>query len=190
MGRRRGLLGLAAVAATAALAAACGSGQPGSLLPASPPITRVGDAQGFSLHVTLPASTFAAGEVIPISTTVTWNGPADSARIFGSGMGPVAFLVAEVGGAGRTMGGVMTADCAVKAYSRGVPVAIPLQKSGAYQENDPQAEFYRAWNADPALRLPAGRWQVAVSLSGYLLPCDQDAPALEIKLAPIDLLVQ
>jgi hypothetical protein len=173
------------------LSALVGCGSPQSISSGEPAAVggRV-EANGFVLDVHLPASTFASGDAIPITTTFTWVGPAPAATIWGSGMGPVTFGFSEVGGQRRAMGGVMTADCSPKEFQRGVPVAIPLMKSGAYDGNDPQADFYRAFFADPLLHLPPGQWQLRVSAGGYLKPCDMAAPTVELNVPVIALEVR
>jgi hypothetical protein len=147
-------------------------------------------ASDFILRTSLPGEAFASTDAITVTTTLTWIGPAAKATIWGSGMGPVTFGFVEIDGARRMMGGAMTADCTSKEFPRGVPVDIPLSKSGAYLGNDPQAAFYQSWFADPVLHLPAGHWQLSVSAGGYLAPCDAGARSFEAKLPPIDLLIR
>jgi hypothetical protein len=167
------------------VSAAC-SGPNQTNLPEAP-VVHVAEAAGFSLQVGVPRSSFSSTDVIPVEATLTWVGPAPQAAIWGSGMGPASFVFAEVGGRGRTLGGVMSGDCRRTDYARGVSVVIPLRKSSAYAEDDPDAAFYMAWNADPQLRLPAGHWQIQVSAGGFLTPCEWNAPELRLLLPPIDL---
>ena len=77
---------------------------------------------------------------------------------------------------------VQTADCAQHDYTRGVPVPVPFRKSGGFSEDDPNADFYRVYFADPVLRLPSGRWRIGASAGGFLVPCEMDAPMVEIHL--------
>ncbi len=154
------------------------------------PIGIRAENQGFLLQVSLPSQAFASADAIPVTTTLTWTGPAARASIWGSGSGPVEFLITEVGGGRRSMGGAMTADCRPSSYPRGVPVDVPLVKSGGYSGDDPNAAFYQAWYADPVLRLPAGRWQLRVTAIGFLAPCAAGAPELDLATAPIELLIR
>jgi hypothetical protein len=140
----RGAAPVAALLVGAVLLAACGSDPAPSDGPAAVPVTGEGADAGFVLQVTLPSAAFAASDAIAVATTVMWQGAAAKAGIWGSGMGPVSFVFTEVGGFNRTMGGVMSGDCGLKEFPRGVPVAIPFQKAGAYSGDDPQAAFYRA----------------------------------------------
>ena len=79
----------------------------------------------------------------------------------------------------------MTADCGQHEFPRLVPVAVPFRKTGGFSADDPNADFYRAFFADPVLRLPAGRWQVTASVSGFLVPCEMNAPMVNISLASV-----
>jgi hypothetical protein len=36
----------------------------------------------------------------------------------------------------------------------------PIKKSGGYSDSQPDAAFYRAFFADPLVRLPAGEWDI------------------------------
>ncbi len=111
-----------------------------------------------------------------------WTGPKPQASIWGSGSGPVAFGLAQIDGDIVIAGARMTADCVSHEYARLVPVALPFRKSGGFSNDDPNAAFYKAFFADPVLRLPAGRWRVTASLSGFLEACDADAPGVGINL--------
>ncbi|HUQ79232.1 MAG TPA: hypothetical protein VM427_10240 [Patescibacteria group bacterium] len=183
------LAGLAALGASVILvAAACDAGPSSTDQPVA-----VGGrvvAEGFVLEVRLPSQTFATTDAIPVRTTLTWTGAPGGGRIWGSGSGPVSFTFNELGGAGRTMGGAMTADCGMKEFPAGVPTEITVAKSGGWTGEDPNAAFYQAWYKDPALHLPAGRWQMRVSVGGFLAPCEMGARTIEASVGPIDLLVR
>ena len=173
---RRGL-GAGLAVATALLVVACSS-EPS---PDPSPPTAVAQDQGFVLVMAVPTDHFAEGQAIDVRTTLTWTGPAPKAAIWGSGMGPVGFLYEELTGRKRTLGGVMTSDCAQHPYDRGAVTRIPIGKSVAWSEDDPDAAFYREFSRDPLLRLPAGRWRITAELDGMLAPCDANAPGLKLK---------
>jgi hypothetical protein len=147
-------------------------------------------ADGFILEVRLPSAAYAPEDAIPLGATVTWTGEPGRGRIWGSGMGPVSYFFTEVGGAKRVMGGAMTADCTMKEFAAGVPTAVPLRKSGAWTDKDPNGPFYQAWFKDPLLHLPTGRWHVSVTLGGYLAQCALDAKAIEAVIGPIEIIVR
>ena len=129
----------------------------------------------------VPTDHFAQGQAIDVRTTLTWTGSAPKATIWASGMGPVGFLYEELTGRKRTIGGVMTADCAQHLYDRGVVSPIPIGKSVGWSEDDPDAAFLREFARDPLLHLPAGRWRITAEVDGLLAPCDADAPALKLR---------
>jgi hypothetical protein len=166
-----------ALAMAATLVVACSS-EPSP--DASPP-TVVAQDKGFVLVMAVPTDHFAEGQAIDVRTSLTWTGPAPNATIWGSGMGPVGFLYEELTGRHRTLGGVMTADCAQHLYDRGVVTSIPLRKNVGWSEDDPDAAFFREFARDPLLRLPAGRWRISAQVDGLLAPCDADAPALKLQ---------
>lgn len=181
-----------ALATLAGLVSIIGSACAAGPSPADEPVAIGGRvvAGGFVLEVRLPTQTFAPTDSIPVITTLTWTGAPGAGRIWGSGSGPVSFMFTEVGGAGRTMGGAMTADCTMTEFAPGVPTAIPLGKSGGWTGDDPNAAFYQAWYKDPALHLPTGHWQLRVAVGGFLVPCEMGAPTIEASIGPIDILIR
>lgn len=165
--------------------ASCGSD---GLAPEAPsPVVAQVENAGFILEVTLPRQQFGTSDAIPIQTTLTWTGAAPKGQLWGSGSGPVSFLLTEVGPPRRAMGGAMTLDCTSTDFPRGVATPVPFAKSGGWDDTDPNTDFYRAWFADPILRLPAGRWQLTVRAEGFLAPCDLHAPTFEAAIGPIEL---
>jgi hypothetical protein len=167
----------AALAMAAALVVACSS-EPSP--DASPPRV-VAQDKGFVLVMAVPTDHFAEGQAIDVRTSLTWTGPAPTATIWASGMGPVGFVYEELTGRHRSLGGVMTADCAQHLYDRGVVTSIPLNKNVGWSEDDPDTAFLREFARDPQLRLPAGRWRITAQVDGLLAPCDADAPALKLQ---------
>lgn len=184
---RGGWRGVVPAIALAVILAGCGTAEP-TPGEASPVALRAEQA-GWVLDVRLPSTTLAAVDAIPLETTLTWNGAAAQNAIWGSGSGVVTFSYAEIGGAGRSMGGVMNSDCRPHPFTRGVPVPIPPGKGWATTGEDPNLAFYRAWAADPALHLPAGRWRVVVGAEGMLAPCEANAPQLKLSI-PIELTIR
>ena len=172
----RGRLGAGLAMAVALLVVACSS-EPS---PDPSPPTVIAQDQGFVLVMAVPTDHFAEGQAIDLRTTLTWTGPAPTATIWGSGMGPVGFLYEELTGRKRSLGGVMTGDCAQHLYDRGVVARIPISKNVAWSADDPDAAFYQEFSRDPLLRLPAGRWRITAELDGMLAPCDANAPAIKL----------
>ena len=194
--RRGSLAGVAAVIVL--VLAACGeaiapTGSPGqSSSPATPPapepsevsgqpVVLEGRDAGFALSLRIGSDAVDAGAPLDVGATLTWEGAEPRAAIWASGGGPVSFGIKQVDG-DIVLDAVQTADCAQHDYTRGFPVAMPFRKSGGFSEDDPNADFYRVYFADPVLRLPSGRWGVAATTSGFLVPCEMDAPMIEIRL--------
>lgn len=183
--RLRGLAAVAAAGAIIAVVGACGAAPtpqpPNATEPSGQPIVMDGRNAGFALSLRVGNDAVDAGAPIDIAAVLTWEGADPRAMIWGSGGGPVSFGLEQIDG-DLQMDAVQTADCAQHEYARGVPVAIPFRKSGGFSADDPNAAFYRAYFADPVLRLPAGSWRVTASASGYLVPCEMDAPMVDIRL--------
>ena len=190
---RRGLLA-AAAAVTMVVVATCGQAPPNgsglasatprapdSTEPSGEPVALEGRDAGFALTLRTGSNAVDAGAPIDVAATLTWEGAEARASIWGSGSGPVSFGIKQVDG-DIMLDPVQTGDCAQHDYLRGVPVRAPFQKSGGFAEDDPNADFYRVYFADPVLRLPSGRWRIAATASGFLVPCEMDAPMVEIIL--------
>lgn len=169
-------------AALAVLVLGCGQTVPVSPEAVTGPIRASAADQGFRLTATLPADRFAAGQAIDVATELVYEGPNVGASIWSSGSGPVFFALEQLDGP-LEMGGGMNLDCSEHELRRGVPLRPPFSKSGGFTAEDPNAEFYRRFYVDPALRLPAGRWRVKAIVSGLLAPCDANAPSLEFDVA-------
>jgi hypothetical protein len=171
--------------ATALILAACGS----TPAPTDGPIPIGGQAtaQGFVLQVNLPSEVWSSADAIVVATTLTWIGAGATATLWGSGSGPATFGFEEVGGAGRSMGGGGTDDCASTVYARGVAVPMATRKTVGWDDHDPNAAFYLAWARDPVLRLPAGRWRLTVGVDGYLATCGGPPVLMSI---PLEILVR
>jgi hypothetical protein len=180
--RRRPLTFAAALAIGAVVVATCGQAPvPTPSGPTDQPIVLEGRDAGFVLSMRIGSGVVDAGAPIDISATLMWEGANASASIWGSGSGPVSFGLEEIDG-DIVLGGAMTSDCQQDEFRRLVPVPVPFQKSGGWSAEDPNAAFYRTFFADPVLRLPAGRWRVTANAGGYLLPCEMNAPMVEIRL--------
>jgi hypothetical protein len=180
----------AAVVTVVIVVAACGQApapdgsarSPDASEPTGQPIILEGRDAGFALSLRVGTDVVDAGTPIDVAATLIWEGANPMATIWGSGSGPVSFELEQIDG-DMALGGMMTADCAMHDYARLVPVQIPYRKSGGFSGDDPNAGFYRAFFADPVLRLPAGRWRVTANAGGYLMPCEMDAPTVDISLS-------
>jgi hypothetical protein len=167
--------------ATLVLVVVAGCGQSPEPAPTGLPFVVEGRDAGFAMSMRLGSEVVDAGAPIDVSAVLVWEGAAPTATIWGSGSGPVSFMLTQLDG-DIALGGLMTADCGPHEFKRLVPVAIPFRKTGGFSNDDPKADFYRSFFADPVFRLPAGQWRVTATASGYLQPCEMDAPMIDIKL--------
>lgn len=153
------------------LPAACAEAEPSSPPntgphEAQPPVEERTQDEAFELVLRLPRLSWTEGEPIEAEATLTYRGPQPVIRVFGSGSGLVLFALAQVGGVIQ-IGPAATADCVPRVLERGVPLVVPYKKSGGFSATDPNAAWYRAFFADPLLRLPEGRWELSALAEGY-----------------------
>ena len=143
----------------AAVLAACGPAAPDVYQPSgSPePIVRVGD---FTLEISSPSDTWAAGEPIEVTGKLTYLG-SGPATIYGPEPDPLSFGVREIGGT-REMPAFLTYEgAAVEVGPQSM--VVRYRKSGGWSPgDDPNEAFYEEFFADPEFRLPPGRWEITV----------------------------
>lgn len=113
----------------------------------------------FQLTVEVGKREYAAHEPISISTLLRYVGAADETLVTNSGSGLVGFSIEQVDGP-FDPGGERNADCSQSRYRRGHVEGVPFSKSGGWSPSDPLADLYRAFFADPELRLPAGTYRI------------------------------
>jgi hypothetical protein len=178
------------MALVAVLAAACsvaptptplGSGsQPG---PTSPDLAAgTVSGHGMTLSVTAEPAVVAAGEPIDVVATVT-NDRADPIIVGGPGSGIVFFSVTRLEDGVSSGPPVMEDDCTPHEFRPGQPVGFAFKKSGAFTDEDPDADFRRSYFADPELRLPSGAWRIDVTTAGVIGDqCRGERLSLEISL--------
>jgi hypothetical protein len=117
----------------------------------------------FLLTLDLQKGTWAAGEQITGQASLVLT-QGDAVDLGGSGGGVIAFSYAEIGGR-RRLDPIWTADCAPHLLTAQKPFTEPLAKSGGFSNDDPDAEFYRAFLTAPTVALPAGIWQIGAVAS-------------------------
>jgi hypothetical protein len=122
------------------------------------------DQQGrYRLVFELPRASWRADEAIDGRATLSVaNG--GGVDLGGSGGGLVGFGFAQVGGPRHVDPGWDT-DCSPYRLEPGKPVTSAIKKSGAFSDDQPDAAFYRAFLADPVVRLPAGDWTISAVAS-------------------------
>lgn len=108
-------------------------------------------------------SEYTPDELITIQASLTYRGPADSIELEPDSAGPVRIGIRE-----RVFGGIdlnvstlaMCGPGRRLTLHRDQPLLEPFKKSGGFPRDHPDASSFRAFLADPELRLPAGTWHV------------------------------
>ena len=183
----------AAIAIAALVVAACGANE--TTVPpqgTSPATTTSSPTRGPSdvvraeardgqlgLVFELEDDTFRAGE--PIDGQARLEIASGGADLVGSGSGLVGFEFREVGGR-RRIGPVWTSDCHQYRLEAGTPIVTGILKSGGFSADDPDAAFYRAFFAEPLVRLPAGRWEIAAVASFVVGECGNPEHSLRASI--------
>jgi hypothetical protein len=126
------------------------------------------DAFVLTLHG--PRTAWAAGQPIELAATLTYVGPAPQASVVGSGSGLVSFSIEQIDGP-FDLGGAGTADCQTRTMTRGQTEVVPYVKSGGWTGEDPMAARFKAFFADPTLKLDAGTYKVTATLEAYVGEC-------------------
>ena len=101
--------------------------------------------------------------------------------VWGSGGGPIAFSISQVGSP-RSTGWVSTADCVLHQAEGDQGLTTSLRKSGSWPADDPLASFYRDFFADPLYRLPPGDWEISATAIFYGADCGGDPRDLHTTL--------
>jgi hypothetical protein len=115
----------------------------------------------FRLELVLPHLDWKTNEPISGTAILGFAGAAPT-TIYGSGGSVINFAYAELGGT-RKVDPVWTADCGPLALVPATPINEGLSKSGAFDQNSPEADFVRAFLSGPDVRLPAGTWDVTAN---------------------------
>ncbi len=117
-----------------------------------------GSDELFALSIRADRGRYAADEPIEIATTLRYIGD-EQTTVTSSGAGLVAFGIEQLDGP-VDAGIGRDDDCARFDYPPGHAESVEFHKSGGYSNDDPMAEFWRTFFADPQLRLPAGEYRI------------------------------
>ena len=132
------------------------------------PLTDVAVAGGdLELRLTVERGEYVAGEDILAQAAVTYLGPDPTVQVWHA-WSPVLFKVVEVGG-DRAVGGPMPIPCLTSTWPRDDAQVFPWARSGSYSAENPtdNDRFTKAYLEDGppgGLRLPAGTWELSVTL--------------------------
>jgi hypothetical protein len=155
---------IVALLATAAILVGCAGPSPSStpMLPNGTVQTGRGGDADWEVTIQTVNASYRAGEPIDVAAALRYGGALAKATAWGSGSGPISFGIKRIDGT-IDIGGAQTDDCRPSDWPRGVAVPIRFAKSGGWIPEDPNAAFYKAYFAEPQLRLPAGTWQLTAA---------------------------
>ena len=125
------------------------------------PLSEGSDAL-FSLTIQADRGRYEVDEPVEIATTLRYLGE-QRATVTSSGGGLVSFSIEQLDGRVDAIAG-RDADCARFDYRPGDEEPVRFQKSGSYSNDDPMADFWRSFFAEPELRLPAGEYRITASV--------------------------
>jgi hypothetical protein len=142
---------------------ACATGAPA---PPTDSVAAASDTSGpYELTFAFPRSFWTEADSITGEATLALvDGP--GWRVWGSGSGVLGFAFAQVGGT-HTMASSWTLDCATHDLAADRPLTSPITKGVGVADNMVDASFYRAFNSDPLLHLPAGTWDITAIADFY-----------------------
>jgi hypothetical protein len=143
----------------------------------------------FALRIRAESAVYRSGEPIHIRAWLTYLGPKQQEGLAGSGDGLVGFSWEEQLGR-RHQGAVWHSSCVGYSIDRGKALAVPFAKSGGFSGEDPDADYWRQFFADPVFRLPVGRYRIHAETNFWIGDCGHPAPehhldaAVEITVLP------
>jgi hypothetical protein len=143
----------------ALIVASCGSGPTSAPDQSTNPVRATVTAGRFEMTFEVNRTSARPGDLIEGTATLQLlhSGPG---ALSGSGSGLIGFSFHEVGGAGRSLDPIFTADCAPHRISIDHPIVSPIVRSGGYSGDEPDAEFKRSLLEGSDLRLPPGTWEI------------------------------
>lgn len=149
-------------------------------------IFTVAEKNGFELTLYADKDTYTADEEIHIRATLEYKGLTDTITIW-HGDPYLTFSLSD-GKDFQTGGLVLTILTSTK-LNKGYLYEFSYRKSGGYSENDPDADFWRAFYQEKALKLPAGTYKVsacgAFHISEQMRP-GEEGPACELKITVME----
>ena len=160
---------------------ACGAGTPAESAD-SQEISSVATANGFVLTLYADRASYSEEEEICLRATLEYTGKGDTVTIW-HGEPYITFSITD--GESFETGGLIMTILTSTELEKGKIYEFVYSKSGGYSEDDPDADFWRAFYEEEALKLPAGTYTVTVSGAFYLserqLP-EEKGPACSLTI--------
>jgi hypothetical protein len=115
-------------------------------------------ASDFEIRLNAPLVQWTA-QPIALDAALVYHGPEPQITLWSNSDDLVQVSFGMTNGA-LSMGGLLDSGCNKFTLVRDEPVAIPIVKWGDWEADDPNADFYATWLADPELHLPVGAWEI------------------------------
>lgn len=113
----------------------------------------------FHLGLSAGATQYSTADPIDIQAQLFYEGDQPTIDLSGVFSLVNGFRVEQLDG-DLGMGPGWEEPCVLHQLQSGEPLTVPFEKSAGWGQDDPNADFYRDWSADPVLHLPAGTWLV------------------------------
>ena len=154
-----------------ALVVGCGPSSPSASSPPAPVVGKARDAQ-FELVITASQNRYRVNQPVQVATRLTYVGPKKQIKITHSGGGAVIVSLEQLDGP-FDPGGGSDASCGGSVLEAGMPVDAAYQKSGGWSGEDPMADRYKAFFADPLVRLEPGAYRFTAHADFYEGGCGE-----------------
>jgi hypothetical protein len=123
------------------------------------PVSDEYDDGTYRLVLTAGQDQYRAGQLIDVTASVTYLGPAETWSVRGPESGLVGFGI-ESDTLPILIGPAFTTACSRYEFTRGVPVDFAFSKLNAHGEPNTLNDFYSEYTSSDELRLPAGTWTI------------------------------
>ena len=164
------LLAIVLVATLAAGLARLGPLAPGATDGNGPVVATVADGL-FELSIRSAKARYTPDQPIKVEASLTYRGSGESTIGHAQGApvaasnpqgpgGPIGFGIVEPVLLEFELGPVWRESCERSTLVAGIPLTASFAKGGSFSGDDPLAELYRTYLADPALRLAHGTWHI------------------------------
>jgi hypothetical protein len=139
----------------------------------------------FVLTIRSAKASYAAGEIIEIEASLTYDGsaPIQIAHGLGGAGGPIGFGIEEPVLGGLHLGPTTADVCARTALAPGQTLTYGFAKSGTFDGHDPSGDDYKRFFEDPDLRLAEGTWHVYAVASFSIGDCTPEATSMRVDLS-------
>jgi hypothetical protein len=148
--------------------------------PSSGPVTDSQTVGDFTLTISATQASYVAGDPIDVEATLRYDG--DGTTVISSANSLLGFGLRQLDGS-LQMGPGFRMSCRTWTIEPGQVESSQFVKSGGYDDTGPLADFWRSYFEDPALRLPAGAYELSVTTSLGGPDCtDIPAPSASIVI--------